>query len=126
MLRKIIAGTAALAAVSAFTLLAPQQPAGADDTRTRPIQTATITPKVKLLKTENFQVACLTMDRGGEYTVETVDAVFRYRIGRRWYTAWQATDGFQFVVVPVPQNQPFGCVPLKARVKIPETWTKER
>ena len=40
-------------------------------------------------------------------------------------TVWQATDGYQFQVIPVPQNPPWGCVPLKSPVKIPAEWTRD-
>lgn len=119
--------TVAAAAILAGSILpGTTATAHAGDTRETPIQVGTITPKVKLLKTENFQVACLTMDRDGEYTVEKVDAVFRYKVSRhRWATVWQAEDGFQFTVTPVPQNQPWACTPLKARVSTPDAWTQD-
>ena len=100
--------------------------AHADDTRETPIQVRSIEAKVRLVSTTDFRIACLTMDRDGEYTVEKVDAVFRYKVSRRhWETVWQAEDGFQFTVTPVPQNQPWACIPLKARVSTPDAWTQD-
>ena len=121
-----LTGVVALALVGAGVLAAAPATADADDTRERPIQVVTITPKVRLLSTTDTRVACLTMSRSGEYTVEKVDVVFRYKVARhRWATVWQAEDGFQFVLIPVPQNQPWACIPLKARVSVPDAWTQD-
>lgn len=117
---------AAVAILAASTLPGALAIANADDTRETPIQVITITPKVRLLSTTDTRVACLTMSRAGEYTVEKVDVVFRYKVSRhRWATVWQAEDGFQFTVTPVPQNQPWACTPLKARVSTPDAWTQD-
>lgn len=119
--------TAAAVAILAGSILPGTTAiAHADDTRDTPIQVVTIEAKVRLVSTTDFRIACLTMDRDGEYTVEKVDAVFRYKVSRHhWETVWQAEDGFQFTVTPVPQNQPWACTPLKARVSTPDAWTQD-
>ncbi len=40
-------------------------------------------------------------------------------------TVWQATDGYQFQVIPVPQNPPWGCVPLKSPIEAPAEWARD-
>ena len=40
-------------------------------------------------------------------------------------TVWQATDGYQFQVIPVPQNPPWGCVPLKSPIEAPAEWAMD-
>ena len=60
---------AAVAILAASTLPGALAIANADDTREMPIQVVTIEAKVRLVSTTDFRIACLTMDRDGEYTV---------------------------------------------------------
>ena len=79
---------------------------------------------VYLVSTRDFTVSCLAMR--GPSTVETVDVVFEVKMGGSGrVTVWQATDGYQFQVIPVPQNQPWGCVPLKSPIEAPAEWARD-
>ena len=124
MKRIIAAAVVALALIA--TAVVGAAPATADNS-TRPVQTTEFqhVHKVQLLATSDFQVACLTMDRDGRYTVEKIDYVFRVKVakGDAWHNAWVAPDGFQFVIEPLwRQNQPWACTPLPARVPVPAAW----
>lgn len=92
---------------------------------TQPQSATTITAPVRLLTRTDHKVACLTMSRLGEYTIEKIDFSFKYKMDRRWYVVQVAEDGFQFTVVPVPQNPPWACIPLKYRVKVPASWADQ-
>lgn len=120
-----------LAAIAAAVLLAGtwagSTPAAAG---TRPVQAGTYPHpvKVKLLGTNDFRLACLTMDRDGRYTVEDVDYVIRVKLfkGDRWHNVWVARDGWQFTVDTAGrQNPPWSCTPLPLRVPVPDSWAEE-
>ena len=78
---------------------------------------------VYLVSTRDFTVSCLAMR--GPSTIETVDVVFEVKMGSGRVTVWQATDGYQFQVIPVPQNPPWGCVPLKSPIEAPAEWARD-
>lgn len=78
---------------------------------------------VYLVSTRDFTVSCLAMR--GPSTIETVDVVFEVKMGGGRVTVWQATDGYQFQVIPVPQNPPWGCVPLKSPIEAPAEWARD-
>lgn len=79
---------------------------------------------VYLVSTRDFTVSCLAMR--GPSTTETVDVVFEVKMGGNGrVTVWQATDGYQFQVIPVPQNPPWGCVPLKSPIDTPAEWARD-
>ena len=79
---------------------------------------------VYLVSTRDFTVSCLAMR--GPSTIETVDVVFEVKMGGSGrVTVWQATDGYQFQVIPVPQNPPWGCVPLKSPIDTPAEWARD-
>ena len=79
---------------------------------------------VYLVSTRDFTVSCLAMR--GPSTIETVDVVFEVKMGGSGrVTVWQATDGYQFQVIPVPQNPPWGCVPLKSPIEAPAEWARD-
>lgn len=79
---------------------------------------------VYLVSTRDFTVSCLAMR--GPSTIETVDVVFEVKMGGSGrVTVWQAADGYQFQVIPVPQNPPWGCVPLKSPIEAPAEWARD-
>ena len=39
--------------------------------------------------------------------------------------AWSLLQQGLLVVVPIAQNQPWGCLPVSGRVEIPADWTKD-
>lgn len=83
------------------------------------------TSTVRLISKSDFLVGCITDYHTRAYQVEHVDLVAERREGGRWHRVWQSVDGVQFVVVPIAQNQPWGCLPVSGRVEIPADWTKD-
>lgn len=122
-MNRIIAATAALAATLA---LVGSIPASA----TAPSLPTVKPAKIQLVWSGSTKMSCLTMERTDDgrpgRRTETVVQVFKYKNAatRQWQTVWVAEDGLQFTVVPVPQNQPWGCIPNKVNVETPAGWSK--
>lgn len=118
-----------LAALSVATLLAV---AGSTATASATVPSLpTVKPaKIQLTWSGSTKMSCLTMDRTDDgrpgRRTETVVRVFKYRDAalKQWHTVWVAEDGLQFTVIPVPQNQPWGCIPNKVNVETPASWGK--
>ena len=90
----------------------------------RKLTTAALVALVGVVTPAIPAVSCLAMR--GPSTIETVDVVFEVKMGGSGrVTVWQATDGYQFQVIPVPQNPPLGCVPLKSPIEAPAEWARD-